>query len=113
MKCRTAKQAFGFGDNLSDTIMCAFSIPRGVSLLAGGTYEKSADGETTIQVSSKLDDPDWGIVQSPFMKEKAKTLAFKRELKLSGNTLSYTQETTVEIYGRTFAHSDNNTLTKV
>lgn len=108
-----SETGFWIWDNLSDTIMCAFSIPRGVSLLAGGTYEKSAGGETTIQVSSKLDDPDWGIVQSPFMKAKAKTLAFKRELKLSGNTLSYTQETTVEIYGKIFAHSDTNSLTKV
>jgi len=108
-----SETGFWIWDNNSDSIMCAFSIPRGVSLLCGGTYEKSDDGNISFAVSAQADDPNWGIVQSPFMKEKAKTLAFKRELRLSGNTLFYEQETTVEIYGKTFAHRDNNTLTRI
>jgi hypothetical protein len=108
-----SETGFWIWDNNSDTIMCAFSIPRGISLLCGGTYSNLGEGEFSFQVSAQTDDPNWGIVQSPFMKGKAKTLAFKRELKLTGNILSYEQETTVEIYGKTFAHRDNNTLTKV
>lgn len=99
-------------DTQTDTIMCSFSIPRGVSVLSGGTFEKNENGEVLFRVSSHADDPEWSFVQSPFMKKKAKTLAFKRELKLSGNTLSYEQETTVDIYGKIFAHRDTNTLNK-
>ncbi len=107
-----SETGFWIWNNNSNSIMCAFSIPRGVSLLCGGIYE-DLNGELSFKVSAQTNDPNWGIVQSPFMKEKARTLAFKRELKLLGNTLSYEQETTVEIYGKTFAHRDNNTLTKV
>ncbi len=107
-----SETGFWIWDNNTNAIMCAFSIPRGVSLLCGGTCEET-NGELSFNVSARADDPNWGIVQSPFMKEKARTLAFKRELKLSGNTLFYEQETTVEIYGKTFAHRDNNTLTRV
>ncbi len=107
-----SETGFWIWNNNSNSIMCAFSIPRGVSLLCGGIYEK-LNGELSFKVSAQANDPSWGIVQSPFMNEKARTLAFKRELKLSGNKLFYEQETTVEIYGKTFAHRDNNTLTKV
>jgi len=108
-----SETGFWIWDCNSDTIMCAFSIPRGLSLLCGGTSEKWKDGGILFHVSAQADDPNWGIVQSPFMKQKAKTSAFKRHLKLSGNVLSYEQETTLEIYGKTFAHRDNNTLTKI
>jgi hypothetical protein len=66
-----------------------------------------------LKVTSHLDDPNWGIVQSPFMESKAKILSFKRELEVSGNKLTYLQETSIDIYGKIFNHKDNNTLKKV
>jgi hypothetical protein len=100
-------------DKNNNTITCAFSIPRGLSLIAGGTYKKDSNDEIIFQVASQTDDKDWGIVQSPFMKKKAKTLAFKRQLTLLGKTLSYSQLTTIDIYGKIFDHTDDNTLVKV
>jgi len=104
---------FWIWDNEKNTIMCAFSIPRGVSLLCGGGFEKLHKGETVFKVSAELNHSNWGIVQSPFMLQKAKTTSFKREVKVVNNTLSYSQETVVEIYGKEFNHKDSNTLTKV
>ncbi len=98
----------------NNEIMLAFAIPRGVSVLASGSFQKSMHigNEIIIKVSANLDAPDPGIVQSPFMKKNAKTSNFKRELIISGNLLSYTQETTVEIYNKTFNHEDRNELTR-
>jgi hypothetical protein len=93
-------------------IMLAFAIPRGVSVLASGQFERLGNDsdEIKIQVSAKLNSANPGIVQSPFMSDKAKTTEFKRELRISGNTLSYTQETTLDIYDKVFNHADDNTL---
>lgn len=108
-----SEAGFWIWDNESDTIMCSFAIPRGVSIVAEGSYKKSAEGEITFQVSTNPENPGAGIAEASFMARKAKTPAFKREFKLSGNTISYEQETTVDIYGKVFAHKDNNTLMRV
>lgn len=107
-----SEAGFWIWDNDSGAILCSFAIPRGVSVVAEGGFENSAGGEILFKVSTNPENPGAGIAEASFMAKKAKTLAFKRELKLSGNTLSYEQETTVDIYGKIFAHKDNNTLTK-
>jgi hypothetical protein len=92
--------------------MLAFAIPRGVSVLATGEFvrlENDSD-EININVSAKLDGANPGIVQSSFMNAMAKTTEFKRELRIVGNTLSYSQETTVNIYNKVFNHADDNIL---
>jgi hypothetical protein len=95
-----------------DSIMLAFVIPRGVSLLARGEFTrlKNDADEIKISVSAKLSGANPGIVQSSFMNNNAKTTEFKRELVISGNTLSYSQETTVDIYNKVFNHTDDNVL---
>lgn len=108
-----SEAGFWIWDIESDTILNSFAIPRGVSVVAEGSYEKSAEGEIMFQVSTNPENPDAGIAEASFMARKAKTLAFKRALRLSGNKLYYEQETTVDIYGKIFAHKDNNTLTKL
>jgi len=108
-----SETGFWIWDNNEDTIMCAFSIPRGASLLAGGAIKRNSSENMVLNVSSSLDDPNWGIVQSPFMESKAKILSFKRELNVSANELRYSQETSVDIYGKIFNHKDNNTLKRV
>jgi hypothetical protein len=80
--------------------------------LAGGTA-KIGGSSTTIEVQAKLGDADWGIVQSPFMRDNASTKAFRMSLTVEGNNLKYREITTLDIYGKTFAHSDENSLTRV
>ena len=53
-----------------------------------------------------------GIVQSLFMLKRAKTFSFNRTFTLTNKKLSDTQEMVLDIYGKTFAHTDVNTLTK-
>ncbi len=99
-------------NNNDDSIICAFSIPRGVSLLAGGNYKKTSDGGIVFNVLARVDDPHYGIVQSPFMMKKAKTTSFKREFKLKGDALTYVQESALEIYDKKFNHTDERELVK-
>lgn len=99
-------------DKNEHTIMNSFSIPRGMSVLAGGEI-KLTDKELQIRVAVKENDPKWGMVQSPFMLKKAKTLSFSREFIVSGDTLKYSQEMVLDIYGKTFSHIDKNTLSRI
>ena len=96
----------------TQTIMHSLSIPRAVSLLAGGKYEEK-NGEGIFVVEAKQGSETFGIVQSPFMLEKAKTTAFKMALSVKDNKLTYSETTSLEIYGKTFEHTDSSVLRKV
>jgi hypothetical protein len=100
-------------DEVSQTVMHSLTIPRGLALLAGGQYSSSGqNAEIVLEVSAKIDDPDWSIVQSPFMQDKAKTIAFKHEVVIGKDKLRYAETTTLDIYGRIFEHTDTNELTR-
>ena len=94
-------------------VMHSLVIPRAVCVLAGGKYTETYDPnqEVNLTVSAKLGDPDWGILQSPFMRDHARTVEFRHNLLFKGNHLSYSETTVLEIYGKTFDHTDKNTLT--
>lgn len=98
-------------DKDNNMIMNGFSIPRGVCVLASGDF-KATDNQLTLNVFADGNDANGGIVQSAFMQKKANTKSFKRTFEIKGNTLSYTQETVVDIYGKVFSHIDENVLTK-
>lgn len=94
-------------------VMQSFSIPRGVCVMAGGRYDGSVSGEISLNVEAGLKNPDWGIVQSPFMRDNAKATEFTHRIIVNGDRLTYTETTTVEIYGKTFEHTDQNELVRV
>lgn len=85
-------------------------ILRAVCVLAGGR-DTGAGAPVKLVVAAKLDDPDWGIIQSPFMRDQAKTVAFRHELSVADGILSYSEIISLEIYGRSFDHTDENQLT--
>ncbi|MCH7496606.1 MAG: FABP family protein [Candidatus Marinimicrobia bacterium] len=99
-------------DPKEETIMHALAIPRGVSVLAGGTYTgaRDAEGRVMIEVAAKLDDSNWKIIQSPFMLEYARTTEFRQHITVGNGKLSYSETTIVEIYGKVFEHTDQNDL---
>ncbi|PCI33918.1 MAG: hypothetical protein COB54_02650 [Alphaproteobacteria bacterium] len=99
-------------DAAAKVIMHSLVIPRGVGLLAGGQHEgpKNAKGEMVLKVSAGTANPEWPIMQSPFMVKKARTTAFEHQITVTGDSLSYFEKTTLDIYGRTFDHTDENIL---
>ena len=98
-------------DAADQRMMFTLTIPRGVSLVAGGIAEVGADS-TKITVES-AEESDWGVAQSPFMRDNAKTKGFKMELTVSGDTMEYAQTTFLDIYGRDFDHTDKSSLKRV
>lgn len=99
-------------DASSGVIMHSLTIPRGVALLAGGGAETASDGSIEIKVAASVDSDEWGIVQSPFMQQNARTTAFNHRVTVNGDEMSYDETTVLEIYGKTFDHTDRNRLTR-
>ncbi len=99
-------------DSETGTVMHSLLIPRGVCVLAGGTYqgEKDDENRTIINVAAKINDPDWNIIQSPFMQNNALTEEFSQQLIVGNGTLIYSQTSMLNIYGRVFEHTDQNEL---
>ncbi len=101
-------------DAASGVITHSFSIPRGVAVVASGRVLDTDDLPShiiKIEVSAEDSGFDGGIAQSSFMQKNARTNAFTQVLTLDGNTLSYEQTTMLDIYRKTFEHTDCNTLT--
>ena len=96
----------------TQVIMHSLTIPRGVCLLAGGEYQEN-NGVSIFNVEAKAGSDTYGIVQSPFMLEKATTKAFKIDLSVTGNQLDYRQVTSLHIYGKDFEHVDVSKLVRV
>ena len=86
-------------------------IPRAVGLLAAGRWS-AGPGPVVLEVASAGDDASWGVVQSPFMRENARTVSFRHRMVVDGGTLTYDETTIVDIYGKRFEHTDTNTLTR-
>ena len=100
-------------DAESGVVMHSLTIPRAVCVLAGGkAVDKAGSGPVVLEVKASLGDKDWEIIQSPFMREKARTTGFTHKITVEGGRLSYSETTMLEIYGRSFEHTDQNTLTR-
>jgi len=99
-------------DAKENVIMHSLTIPRAVSIIAGGSHngEQSTNGETILEVSAGIDDKNWKIIQSPFMQRKAKTIKFSHRITVGNGKLSYSETTDLEIYGKLFEHTDENEL---
>jgi hypothetical protein len=102
-------------DPQTGVVMQSLTIPRGFALLAGGQVPLQAGygNKVTLSVRAALGDPDWGIVQSPFMRDKAKTTAFTHTITVDGDSLTYSESTMLNIYGKVFDHTDTDTLKRV
>jgi len=100
-------------DPKSEIVMHSLVIPRGVCVLAGGKYKgPTSEGSVKIEVVANINDKNWGIIQSPFMQQTARTTEFRHRILLSDDKLSYSEITMLEIYGKTFEHTDKNELVR-
>ncbi len=97
-------------DSSTGVVCQTLTIPRAVTLLAGGSAAQEA-GVTTIAVEAKDGDAKWGIVQSPFMQDKARTIGFSHKITVEGDSFTYFETTLLDIYGKkNYEHTDGNTL---
>lgn len=101
-------------DAATGVIAQSIAIPRAVTILAGGQVplRNEYSGAITLDVTA-AENSDWGISQSPFMAQKARTTYFTHNLTVEGDRLSYFETTRLVIYGKTFDHTDGNSLQRV
>jgi hypothetical protein len=102
---------YWYFDKSNGELMYSLTIPRAVSVLARGSAKEDG-GRHKYSVASQAGSENFGIVQSEFMSKKAKTLGFKMDVEVSGDTLTYSMLTDLHIYGRAFSHTDKNQLTR-
>ncbi|MBT9544768.1 MAG: FABP family protein [Candidatus Sericytochromatia bacterium] len=100
-------------DPAEKQVMRCFIVPRGVTVLAGGTVEPDAK---SFELSAELGSPIYGICSNPFLDREFKTVRY--ELKLTvheDGSFSYFEDTQMQMKGRTelFHHTDQNTLKRV
>ena len=101
-------------DSETGVITHSFTIPRGVGVVACGRVLDTDDTPniTMIEVSAEDTGFDGGIAQSSFMQKKARTTAFTQTFTIDGDSLKYEQSIMLDIYSKTFDHTDTNTLTR-
>lgn len=100
-------------DPATGLVMQSLAIPRGVVLLAGGNAgDFDVSGEVSIDVKATDGETEFGILQQGFMKDNARTTAFTHNITVNGDQMSYSETTSLEIYGRHYAHTDENSLTR-
>jgi len=97
-------------DSTTNTISQSLTIPRGVCLIAGGNGGEYDAKNCVLEVEAGIDNDDWGIVQAPFMRDKAKTTSFTHKITVKNGEMSYSETTMVDIFGKVFEHTDENIL---
>ncbi|MEH0740034.1 FABP family protein [Vibrio cholerae] len=89
-------------DQENQMVYNSFCVPRTTCVTAEG-----AAGDTMTLTAAKR-----GIAESEYMTDNATTTDVTMNLSISEQQLTYSQTTTLDIYGRPFAHTDSSTLVK-
>ena len=100
-------------DPADNTIVETFTIPRAVAVVAGGklAQPENLEQELVFEVAAQTGSLEFGILQAPFMYNKAKTTAFSHTLTVKGDEMRYTETTVLDIYEKkSYDHTDVNTL---
>ncbi|MZG53704.1 MAG: DUF1794 domain-containing protein [Nitrospinae bacterium] len=88
-------------------------VPRGVSIIAGGTVEPNAK---EFSLAAEVGSETYGICSNKFLDQEFKTVRFEMKITIHGNdSFSYDQDTQIKIKENPdlFHHTDKNTLNRV
>jgi len=92
-------------------VMRCFMVPRGTTLIAGGT---AGAGDRSFALEAKIGSETHGILSSVYLAAKARTTKYTCTVTVNGDTFSYESMTTyVHAVGGEIAHGDRNTLRRV
>jgi len=107
------ERGYWLWDAKEKQVLRCFIVPRGVSVIAGGTVEPDAQ---SFELSADVGSETYGICSNQFLDQEFKTVRF--ELKVTvhdSDSFSYEQDTQLKIKGQdnVFHHIDKNTLSRV
>ncbi|OBT16936.1 hypothetical protein A9264_09400 [Vibrio sp. UCD-FRSSP16_10] len=90
-------------DKDNQMVYNSFCVPRTTCVTAEGV----AGNEMSLKVAAR------GIAESNYMTANASTTDFSMNIKIDGDTLTYSQTTALDIYNSSFAHTDSSVLERV
>jgi len=94
-------------------VLRCFVVPRGISLLAGGT---AAADDRNFSLAADVGSETFGIVSNPFLDAEFKTVRYELNVNLSeDDVFEYAEDTQLQLKGQPaiFHHRDSNRLTRV
>lgn len=100
-------------DAANRQLMRSFMVPRGVTVLAGGTVAADAKSFT---LAADVGSHTYGICSNKFLDAEFKTVRFEIKMTIhDGNSFSYEADTQLQIKGQSaiFHHTDKNRLQRV
>lgn len=98
-------------DAATKQVMRCFMVPRGSTVLAGGTAEANA---TSFTMSATVGDCTYGILSNKYLDENARSTEYTCTVTVNGDSFSYDETTTyTHAKGGVIAHTDRNTLRRV
>lgn len=100
-------------DAENQQVMRCFMVPRGVTVIAGGTVAADA---TSFELQAEVGSQTYGICSNKFLDENFRTVRYELEIEVHDeDSFSYTEDTVLQIPGRdeAFHHTDANTMRRV
>jgi len=97
-------------DAQTKQVLRCFIVPRGVTVLAGGTVEPDA---RSFELAADAGSETYGICSNPFLDKEFKTVRYQLKVTIHDDqSFSYEEDTQLQIKGRKdlFHHIDKNTL---
>ena len=100
-------------DGATGEVMRGFVVPRGITVLAGGTATADA---TSFTLAARPGDPNYNIGENKYLTQHASTLSYDVTITVNDDgSWSYDEKTMLKMdeFPEPFAHTDRNTLRKV
>ncbi|MGO8870196.1 MAG: heme-binding beta-barrel domain-containing protein [Acidimicrobiales bacterium] len=99
-------------DAATGEVMRGFVVPRGITVLAGGTAEADADRFT---MTAAQGGDQYTIGESHYLAANASTLRYEVTITVGQDSWSYAETTTLRMkeFDEPFSHTDGNTLRRV
>jgi len=99
-------------DDATGEIMRGFVVPRGITVLAGGTADPDA---TSFVLKAAQGEPQYNIGENTYLAKNASTVSYEATITLGEDTWSYDEKAMLRMteFGELFPHTDHNTLRRV
>ncbi len=97
-------------DAANKQVLRCFMVPRGVTVIAGGTVEPGAH---EFELAAEVGSETYGICSNKFLDEQFKTVRYELKVKfLDHDTFTYEEDTVLRIKDQVepFHHTDANTM---
>jgi len=96
-------------DAATGEVVRGFVVPRGITVLAGGTAAAAA---TTFVLRAARDEAQYNIGENQYLAKNASTLSYEATITVGEDTWSYHETTMLRMneFAEPFAHTDHNTL---